>query len=207
MGTGIMDGMKGITEDIMTSYNTRVRALGDLVFDTHSTLNEFASDRKKMGREQSNNLANFVEDLSTKVKDLLESAQDMLKEFERRHKEMSRKQTKNLADFANNLAKNSLFNLNGFKKQRVEMSGEIKEMLTKEVKDIKNEVRKLASETRKIMGGYRSDIEKASRAWKEMSLAITRAREGGVMPRLHAGENVTTAGAAVKGRNKSKRRG
>ena len=65
-GLGIAGSMRGITEDIMGSYDIRIKALGDLVTDTKRTLNGFASDRKKMGREQAKNLADFVEDLSKK---------------------------------------------------------------------------------------------------------------------------------------------
>ena len=62
---GIAEGMKSITENIISSYNTRVTALDDLVADTRKTLadarktlKDFSSDRKKMSEEQAKELAN-----------------------------------------------------------------------------------------------------------------------------------------------------
>ena len=45
---GIADSMKGITENIIASYDVRVKALGDLVAGTRKTLKGFAEERKKM---------------------------------------------------------------------------------------------------------------------------------------------------------------
>ena len=47
---GIADGVKGITENIVASYDVRVKALKDLVVDTRKTIKGFAADRKKMSR-------------------------------------------------------------------------------------------------------------------------------------------------------------
>ena len=59
---GIADSMKNITEGIITSYDMRVEALGNLVADTRETLKEFRLDRKKMSKELKSNLAKGEED-------------------------------------------------------------------------------------------------------------------------------------------------
>jgi hypothetical protein len=41
--------MKKLTENIIISNDVRVKAMGDLVADTHETLKGFSMDRKKMG--------------------------------------------------------------------------------------------------------------------------------------------------------------
>src|SRR3989338_7362108 len=78
---GIAESMKGLTEDILASYDVRVKALGDIVADTHKivadarkTIKGFASDRKKMSAEQAEALANYA-------KDLVKNVEGMLKEF------------------------------------------------------------------------------------------------------------------------------
>jgi phenylalanyl-tRNA synthetase alpha subunit len=77
---GIADDMMKITEDIATSYDVRVKALGDLVADTRKTLKGFASERKKMSKEQAKALSDFVSDLDRNVRDLLnEYSSDMKK--------------------------------------------------------------------------------------------------------------------------------
>ena len=78
----IAESMKGTAENIIASYNVRVRALGDLVADTHKTLKGVASDRKKMAREQAESLAHFARGLS-------KSVEDMLKGFREDHQQMS----------------------------------------------------------------------------------------------------------------------
>lgn len=224
MGTGIMDGMKGITEDIITSYDARVKALGDLVFDTHSTLNGFASDRKKMGREQSNNLANFVEDLSTNVGNMLE-------EFGDNHSLMSKEQARNLTNFVKNLNMDVGSMLDNFQKDRTRISKELRKHLAKEARGIEIHVKKklqefkdahaemsdelkrdldnyvgdIVSSVKKLLGEYGSDMKKARAAWQDMASTLAKSRGDGVMPRIEARERVATVDEAInKGKKKRK---
>ncbi|MEW6002860.1 MAG: hypothetical protein AB1638_09480 [Nitrospirota bacterium] len=121
---GIADDMKRITENIVTSHDVRVKALDNLVADTRKTLKGFASDRKKMSKEQAKNLADFVEDLS-------KSVEDMLKGFQKSHKQMSVEQAKSLADFVADLTKNVGNMMKGIQKAHKEMADELKESLEK----------------------------------------------------------------------------
>lgn len=195
---GIADSMKEITENIITSYDARVKAVGDLAADTRKTLEGFAKERKKMSKEQAKNLADFVEDLS-------KSVEDMLKEFQREHKQMSGEQVKSLADFVNNLIKDVGSMVNRFQRERSTMSKEVKNKLAKEVKEIETYVKKrlkefdeshtemsdalkmslakyagdIASSVKKLLGEYAADMKKAANAWQGMSRNLARARKGG----------------------------
>ncbi len=195
---GIADSMKEITENIITSYDVRVKAVGDLAADTRKTLEGFAKERKKMSKEQAKNLADFVEDLS-------KSVEDMLKEFQREHKQMSGEQVKSLADFVNNLIKDVGSMVNRFQRERSTMSKEVKNKLAKEVKEIETYVKKrlkefdeshtemsdalkmslakyagdIASSVKKLLGEYAADMKKAANAWQGMSRTLARARKGG----------------------------
>jgi uncharacterized phage infection (PIP) family protein YhgE len=195
---GIADSMKEITEDIINSYDVRVKAVGDLAADTRKTLEGFAKARKKMSKEQAKNLADFTGGLS-------EGVEDMLKEFQRQHKQMSNEQAKSLADFLNNLIKDVGSMVNRFQRERSTMSKELKNKLAKEVKEIENYVKKrlkefdgahtemsdalkislakyagdIAGSVKKLLGEYAADMKKAANAWQGMSKTLARARKGG----------------------------
>jgi len=142
---GIADSMKEITEDIITSYGVRVKAVGDLAADTHKTLKGFSSDRKKMGKEQAETLSIFVEDLS-------KSVEDMLKKFRKNHKQMSGEQEKSLADFVADLTKNVGNMMKGIQKEHKEMADNLRTSLGK------GEADRLKS-FKAMMGNIRKDIK------------------------------------------------
>jgi len=228
----IANSMRGITENIITSYDARVKALGDLVVDTRKSLKGFASDRKKMAREQAESLAHFTRGLS-------KSAEDMLKGFRGDHQQMSEKQAKNLTDFIKVLTKDVSSMVSGFQKDRGKMSKELKSRLAKEVKEIEtyigkklkefdeahaemseqqkkdlakfvsgmtSEVKRLLTGFQHNMTGYRKDINSASHIWGGMASMLAKARKGGpVMPRIEAGERVTTVEEAVEKKGKKGR--
>jgi gas vesicle protein len=198
----LANSMRGITENIISSYNARVGALGDLVFDTHKTLRRFTSERKKMANDQTKNLTNFAEGLSRSV-------EGMLKQFHGTHRQMSQDQAKSLAHFMRNLTNDIGAMMGGFHKDREKMSKELKRGLSKEVKEIQTyiknkiaefneahtemsqqqkedltkfvrgittEVKKLLADYQANMAAYKNDITKASHAWKGMSGALIKAR-------------------------------
>jgi len=194
---GIATDMKNLGEEIIASYDMRVKAVGELVTDTHKTLKGFAADRKKMGEQQAKDLADFVNRLSKNV-------QGFLKEFQKNHQQMSKEQAKNLSDFVKNLVKDIGSMLSSFEKDRSQMSRELKDKLAKEIKDIQTQVEKILNDADKLIGEYSSDMAEAKKAWKNMSAALAKARKGGVMPRIEAKEKVTTVAQAIgKGKKKA----
>jgi len=219
---GIADSMKAITEDIIASYDVRVKALGDLVADTRKTLKGFASNRKKMSAEQAGNLADFVQNLS-------KSVGDMLKSFQKNHKQMSDAQAKSLADFVKGLANDVGSMLGGFQKDRGKMSKELKDKLAKEVKEIETYVKKrlkdfsnahaemsealkkslakyvgeIVSGVKKLLGDYGSDMKKAKDDWKSMSATLAKKR-GGKPVKVEAGGGVKIVEEVLKKKAKKK---
>lgn len=214
----IAEDMKKLTENIMTSHDVRVKALGTLVTDTHKTLKGFERDRKKMAVEQAKDLADFVKGLAKNV-------EDMLKMFERDHKQMSKEQAKGLSDFVVNLTEEIGSMLDSFQKSRNEMSEELKDRLAKEVKEIETHVANklkefnkdhadmseelkkdlakyvegIVKETQKLLKEYSSDMAQAKKAWNGMSATMAKARRAGfIMPKIDAGEKVTTVKQATR---------
>ncbi len=194
MITTIAEDMKKLTEDIIISNDVRVKAVGDLVFDTRKTLKGFAADRKKMGEEQTKDLADFVNRLSKNV-------QSFLGEFQKNRQQMGKEQAKELADFVNDLTKNMVSMLSDFEKDRNKMSKEARDKLAREIKDIQAQVKKILNEADKLIGEFSSDMAQAKKAWKDMSKAIATARKSGVIPRIETREKVTTGEQAI-GKNK-----
>jgi lysyl-tRNA synthetase class II len=201
----MVNSMIGTTENIMASYNLRVKSLGDLMIDTHRALTGFAAERKKMAKQQAETLSGFGKDLS-------ETVEEMLNEFHESHQQMSEEQKKNLTHFIKGLASDVSSILSGFEKDRGKMSKELRQRLTKEVKEIetyiekrlkefneahtemkekqkkdliefmgkiKKTVTRLLGECRRHMTDLRKDLDKASQAWKGMTVTLARTRKNG----------------------------
>jgi|GEM_PF-1176239 len=159
---GIAEGMKSLTEDILSSYDARVKTIGSIVADTHrivvdahkitsdarKTVKGFTADRKKMASEQAVSLGNFA-------KGLAQNIDDMLGGFGNARKHMGEEQAKNLedflktiGDFVKNLTRNVGTMMNGFRKEHKEVSEELKGKLAKEAKDIEAYITKLLKDFR-----------------------------------------------------------
>ncbi len=224
----LANSMRGTVDGIIASYNSRVKALGQLTADTHKTLERFASERRKTGRELRGDLAEFTKGLSKTV-------EEMLQGFKESHEEMGDKQAKSLADFVKNLTGNVGSMLNDSQKERGRMSKELKNRLAKGVKEIEthienklkefredhaemteqqkkdlskfvggitNGVKNLLTACRKEMDQCRDDIHKASGSWRGMTVTLAKARGNG--GRIPVGEEVVEKIGGSKGKGKKK---
>jgi len=206
MVMAIAEDMKKLTENIIISNDVRLKAVGQLVADTHETLNGFSMDRKKMAAQQAKDLANFVNGLSKNVQSMLKSARNMVQQFHKDNMQMNREQAKNLADFVNGLVTDVGSMLDSFQKDHKHMSKELKTKLTREIKDIEAEVERILGDADKLIGEFSSDMAQARKAWKSMSATLAKARKSGLMiPEIEAGQKVTTVKQAIsKGKGKKK---
>ena len=239
----IAESMRNTAENIIGSYNVRVKGLGGLVVDTQKTLKGFASDRKKMAREQAETLEKGETDrlksfkvmmggIQKDIKDIETYVINKIKEFSDAHADMGKGQAKILMHFITDLTNDVSSMMSGFQKDRGKMSKELKSRLAKgpkeietyienrlqefdeahtemseqQKKDLAKFVSGMTSEVKRLLAGYRNDINGASRAWKGMAATLAKARKGGpVMPRIEAGERVTTVEEAVEKKVKAKR--
>ena len=184
----IAESMRNTAENIIGSYNVRVKGLGGLVVDTQKTLKGFASDRKKMAREQAETLEKGETDrlksfkvmmggIQKDIKDIETYVINKLKEFSDAHADMREEQ-------AETLKKGETDRLKSFK---VMMEG-----IRKDIKDIETYVKKL-------LGEYSSDMKKAANAWQGMSKTMARARKGmAVRPKVEAKVKIRPVKEAVK---------
>jgi light-regulated signal transduction histidine kinase (bacteriophytochrome) len=199
MVMAIAEDMKKLTENIIISNDVRVKAVGELVADTHKTLNGFSMDRKKMAAQQAKDLAGFVNGLSKDVQGMLKSARNMVQQFHKENMQMSKEQAKNLADFVNSLISNVGSMLDSFRKDHAHMSKEMKAKLTREIKDIQAEVERILGDADKLMGEFSADMAGAKKAWQSMSAVLAKSRKAGFpMPKIDAGKKVTTVKQAIR---------
>jgi light-regulated signal transduction histidine kinase (bacteriophytochrome) len=193
MVIAIAEDMKKLTENIIISNDVRLKAVGQLVADTHETLNGFSTERKKMAAQQAKDLANFMNGLSKNVQSMLKSARNMVQQFRKDNMQMSEEQAKNLADFVNGLVSSVGSMLDSFQKDHKHMSKELKVKLTQEIKDIEAEVERILGDADKLIGEFSAGMAQAKKAWKNMSAALARARKAGfIMPEIDTGEKVST---------------
>ena len=115
---------KVLGEDILASYDTRVKAIGTIVSDVSKTLKGFAADRRKMAAEQTKALADFVADLTKNVG-------TMLSRFRKEHKEMSGELSESLGNFVKDLTKNVGAMMRAITKAHKEMAENLESDLEK----------------------------------------------------------------------------
>jgi len=184
MVMAIAEDMKKLTENIIISNDVRVKALGDLVADTHETLKGFSMDRKKMGVQQAKNLADFVNSLTKDVG-------SMLSGFEKDRGKMSKELKDKLAKEVKEIETYVANKLKEFNKDHADMSEELKKDLAKYVEGI-------VKETRGFLKECGSNMAQARKAWQSMSATMAKARKAGFpMHGIDAGERVRTVKQAT----------
>ena len=167
---GIADSMKEITEDIITSYDVRVKAVGDLAADTRKTLKGIQKAHKEMADDLKESLGKGETDRLKSFKSMMGNIQKGIKDIE--------------SYVANKLKE--------FSDAHADMSEELKKDLAKYVSGI-------VSDTKKLLSEYSSDMKKAANAWQGMSKTLARARKGGAAaPKVEAKVKVRPVKEAVE---------
>ena len=160
----IAEDIKKLGEDIVASYDSRVKAIGTLVKDTHQMLKGFDAEHKEMAEKQAEALANFVADLT-------KSVGNMIKGFQKEHKE--------IADTLRaDLAKGEDDRLKAFKPMMAGIQKEIKEIeayVAKKLKEFDEAHADMSEELKKELAKYVDDMVKATK--KLMSDIQARQKE------------------------------
>jgi phage host-nuclease inhibitor protein Gam len=174
----IAEDMKKLTENIIFSNDVRVKALGDLVADTHETLRGFATDRKKMAVEQAKDLAGFV-------KGLVKDVGDMLKRFQKEHRDMSSALSKSLSDFVMDLAKDVGSMMKNIQKMHKEMAENLKKNLekgeTERLKDFQKMMSDIQKGIKEIETFVANKLKEFNNDHADMSEALKKELNGYVM--------------------------
>ena len=192
---GIASDMKNLSEDIVSSYDVRVKAIGILVNNVHRTLKGFSTDRKKMANEQAKALKNFVNELSNSVGNMIEGIQkghkemaDKLKaDLAKGEEERLKGEEERLKDFKTMMAdiqkavkeietyvKNKL---KEFSDTHADMSEELKKELAKYVNDLVNTTKELMGNNKKLMGNIQARQKERNAEVADLLEAFKNERE------------------------------
>jgi len=186
---GIADDVKNLSEDIVTSYNARVKAIGAIVNDTRKTLKGFHAEHQEMSAQQAKDLAGFVADLTKNVG-------SMLKGFRSEHKDMAASLKASLEKNTRDIEAYVKKKLQEFSDAHAEMSDELKKDLAKYVADI-------VKGTQELLGGFHGEREKMAAHWQAMAAVMAKKR--GVGPvEVEAESEVKTVEEAVEKPKKGK---
>jgi uncharacterized protein YukE len=221
MVMAIAEDLKNLGEEIIASYDMRIKAVGGLVKDTHKMLKGFHTEHKEMSaalraelaKGEQNRLKDFkamMSDIEKTLADLTKNVSNMIKGFQKDHKAMAGEleagleqgETERLKDFQKMMSdiqrgikeiETFVANkLKEFNKDHADMSEELKKDLAKYVEGIVKEVGKFLKECG-------SDMAEARKAWQGMSATMAKARKAGFpMPKIAAGEKVTTVSQAAR---------
>jgi len=217
---GIATDMKNLGEEIIASYDMRIKAVGGLVKDTHKMLKGFHTEHKEMSaalradlaKGEQSRLKDFkamMSDIEKTLADLTKNVSSMIKGFQKDHKAMADEleasleqgEAGRLKDFQKMMSdiqkaikdiETYVANkLKEFNKAHADMSEELK-------KELNSYVIGIVKETGRFLKECGSDMAQAKKAWKSMSAVLTRARKAGfMMPEIDAGEKVTTVEQAI----------
>jgi len=217
----IATDMKNLGEEIIASYDMRIKAIGALVKDTHKMLEGFHTEHKEMSaalraelaKGEQSRLKDFkamMSDIEKTLADLTKNVSSMIKGFQKEHKaiadelnaSLEQGETERLKDFEHmmsdiqkaikDIETHVANKLEEFNKAHTEMSEELK-------RELNSYVMGIVRETKKLLKEYSSDMAQAKKAWKGMSVTMAKARKAGfMMPKIDAGEKVRTVKQATR---------
>jgi len=179
---GIADDMKRVAKEIVSSYESRISAVGTIIDNTHQILEDFKNKRNEMSNQLKETLATGEslrkKDFDNMMKDIL-ARQD---EREKQVKELLKTYLEEQRDMAvalkNALAEGESIRISDFKTMLQDIQARQKEReeeISKMLKDFREEHEEMAQNLRSLLDkGERSRIED----FKEMLKGIrTRQKE------------------------------
>jgi len=230
---GIASDIKTLGEDIVASYDSRVKAIGTLVKDTHQMLKGFQTEHKEMSGKLKDDLAKgekdrlagfkammaeikkFVSDIvvdgtaklmkqiQKEQKERNEAVADLLEKFAKDHVAMARELKKSLKEGETD-------RLADFEKMMKAVQKYVADVV-KETKKLMDTIRARQDERNKevldLLEAFKTEREKMAANWQ--ALVATMEKRRGGKPVVSAGAKVETVEEAVKkpAKGKGKKRG
>lgn len=172
---GISDSMKKTTEDIVSSYDVRVKAIGELVKDTHNMLKGFRVEHKGMADKLKGDLAkgeqerlkdfkSMMDDIQKAIKEIETYTMNKLKEFHATHAEMAANLRK--GNLRKGLEQGEADRLKTFKSMMAEIRKGIKEIETytkNKLQEFSTAHADMSKELKEELTKYVDDMVKATK--------------------------------------------
>lgn len=200
---GIASDIKTLGEDIVASYDSRVKAIGTLVKDTHQMLKGFDAEHKEMSEKLRADLAKGEEDRLKDFKALMgeikkfvggvvKETAALLKKLQEEYKVMA-------DELKDSLAKGETERLKEFKALKAEIEKYVDDVV-KTTKRLMDEIRKRQKERNAqvadLLEAYKTERERMAANWQ--ALTATMAKRRGIKPIVEAEVKVVPVEEAIK---------
>ena len=227
---GIAVDIRNLGEDIVASYDMRVKTIGQLVKDTHNMLKGFQVEHKEMAGNLKADLAKGEEDrlkgfksmmgdVKKFVEDMVEGTAKLMKGIQKEQKDRDKGVAELLKKFANDheamadelkksLARGETDRLEDFKK----MMASIQKYVANVVKETKRLIKEIQArqdernrEVLDLLQEFKTEREKMAANWQVLVARMAKKRGDG--PVISASAGVKTVEEAISKRGKGKKRG
>jgi len=219
---GIATELKNLGEEIIASYDMRVKAVGGLVKDTHQMLKGFHTEHKEMSaalraelaKGEQSRLKDFkamMSDVKKFVSDMVVGTAKLMKEIQKEQKDRNKAVADLLAQFANDheaMAAELQKSLEKGETDRIEDFEKMMKGIQKYVADVVKETERLIKEIQArqdernkevldLLQEFQTEREKMAANWQALSATMAK-RRGSKPVKLEAGEEVTTVEQATR---------
>ncbi len=227
---GIAVDIRNLGEDIVASYDMRVKTIGQLVKDTHNMLKGFQVEHKEMAGNLKADLAkgeedrlkgfkSMMSDVKKFVEDMVEGTAKLMKGIQKEQKDRDKGVAELLKKFANDheamadelkksLARGETDRLEDFKK----MMASIQKYVANVVKETKRLIKEIQArqdernrEVLDLLQEFKTEREKMAANWQVLVARMAKKRGDG--PVISASAGVKTVEEAISKRGKGKKRG
>ncbi len=227
---GIAVDIRNLGEDIVASYDMRVKTIGQLVKDTHNMLKGFQVEHKEMAGNLKADLAKGEEDrlkgfksmmgdVKKFVEDMVEGTAKLMKGIQKEQKDRDKGVAELLKKFANDheamadelkksLARGETDRLEDFKK----MMASIQKYVANVVKETKRLIKEIQArqdernrEVLDLLQEFKTEREKMAANWQVLVARMAKKRGDG--PVISASAGVKTVEEAISKRGKGRKRG
>ncbi|MCL5771866.1 MAG: hypothetical protein M1479_06295 [Actinobacteria bacterium] len=225
---GIADDIKILSEDIIASYNLRVKTIGELKKDTHDMLKGFQSEHKKMATDLRKNLEqgetdrlkdfnSMMGDIKKFVVDMIEETGSLMNQFRTEQKNRSAEQknrSKAVAELLEKFAKDHKAMADELKKTlaegeavRLEDFKTLMDGIQKYVDDVVKETKRLIGEIQARQDERNKEVldllqefktEREKMAANWQSLTAEMAKKRGIKPKVEAEVKVRPVEEAIE---------
>jgi hypothetical protein len=188
--------MREITSDIASSYENRMRGIGEIQEEANharrgaqNLIKGFGVSRKQAGRQLRRDLNRDKTHRKSEATGILREAQDILRGFETSRQKAGAQLRKELSQGkaevqtkAKEILGEAKKSIKGFHASRKKLSSELRKKLGRSRSEAKSEAGELLGDFRKAQADARADIKGAQAAWRELAGTMKAKRARAEMP-------------------------
>lgn len=164
--------LKDIADDIIASYETRVKVVGGIIGDTHKMMDDFKEKRETMAEELQDVLAKceslrkkdfdrMMADIVSRQNEREGQVREMLENF-RKEEEMVAEKLKKL------LTKGEEIRIKDFKKMMADIRREQEKRVKQTGESITGQLQDMRGEVHTMLDNFKKERQSAAAAWHEM---------------------------------------